>query len=191
VKPRVATADGGSGALPGALGSLPWIDERVVIALESDSRTVRNIIEHGTARLALGPTRDVVVIDAVLDRAVDLDDAPAAPAERYAAQADWDPRTARGRFVFVVLRPDRIQAWREVDELAGRTLMRAGSWLSDAQAADARTGRPWRPARPPMGEYRACGNHAERSLLPIRGKGVVEKTTSTGTSKYSAIRNAR
>jgi hypothetical protein len=77
----VATADGGSGALPGALGSLPWIDERVVIALESDSRTVRNIIEHGTARLALGPTRDVVVIDAVLDRAVDLDDAPAAPAE--------------------------------------------------------------------------------------------------------------
>src|SRR6266498_2713302 len=33
--------------------------------------------------------------------------------------------------------------------------------------------------------------YAERSVLPIRGKGVVEKTTSTGTSKYSAIRNAR
>ena len=109
--------------------SLAWIDERVVIALESDSRTARNIIEHGTARLALGPTRDVVIIDAVLDQAINLDDVPVALAERYADQADWDPRTARGRFVVVVLRPDRIQAWREVDELAHRTLMRAGSWV--------------------------------------------------------------
>lgn len=109
--------------------SLAWIDERVVIALESDSRTARNITEHGMTRLALGPTRDVVIIDAVLDRAIDLDDAPVALAERYADQADWDPRTARGRFVFLILRPDRIQAWREVNELAGRTLMRAGSWV--------------------------------------------------------------
>jgi hypothetical protein len=31
--------------------------------------------------------------------------------------------------VFVVLRPDRIQAWREEYELAGRTLMRGGAWL--------------------------------------------------------------
>ncbi len=109
--------------------SLAWIDERVVIAVESDSRTARNIIEHGIARLALGPTRDVVMIDAVLDRAFDLDEVPAATADRYAAQSDWDPRDGRGQFVFIVLRPERIQAWREVNELAGRTLMRAGSWV--------------------------------------------------------------
>ena len=108
--------------------SLAWIDDRVVVAVESDARTARNIIEHGTARLALGPTRDVVIIDAVLDRAVRLEDAPAALAERYAAQADWDPRTAGAGYVFLVLRPDRIQAWREANELAHRTLMRAGSW---------------------------------------------------------------
>jgi hypothetical protein len=29
----------------------------------------------------------------------------------------------------VVLRPDRIQAWRESNELAGRLLMRDGTWL--------------------------------------------------------------
>jgi len=81
----------------------------------------------GTARLALGPTRDVVIIDAVLDQAINLDEVPLA--ERYADQADRDPRTARGRFVVVVLRPERIHAWREVDELAHRTLMRAGSWV--------------------------------------------------------------
>jgi len=33
--------------------------------------------------------------------------------------------------------------------------------------------------------------YAERSVLPMRGKGVVEKITSTGTSKYSAILSAR
>jgi len=31
---------------------------------------------------------------------------------------------------FLVLRPLRIQAWREVNELPGRTLMRAGAWLT-------------------------------------------------------------
>ena len=108
--------------------SLAWIDERVVIALESDSRTARNIVEHGTARLGLGPTRDVVIIDAVLDRAVGLDDVPGL-AERYADQADWDPRSTAGRYVFLLLRPDRIQAWREANELPGRTLMRGGSWV--------------------------------------------------------------
>jgi hypothetical protein len=30
--------------------------------------------------------------------------------------------------VYVVLRPERIQAWRERNELSGRTLMRAGRW---------------------------------------------------------------
>jgi len=28
-----------------------------------------------------------------------------------------------------VLRPEQIQAWREENELAGRTLMRGGAWL--------------------------------------------------------------
>jgi hypothetical protein len=109
--------------------SLAWIDERVVIAVESDSRTARNIIEHGTARLALGPTRDVVIIDAQLDQTISVDDVPVTLAETYAEQANWDPRTAGGHYIFVLLRPDRIQAWREANELSGRTLMRAGTWL--------------------------------------------------------------
>ena len=35
----------------------------------------------------------------------------------------------RDPYVFVRLRPIRIQAWREADELAGRTIMRDGEWL--------------------------------------------------------------
>jgi hypothetical protein len=109
--------------------SLAWIGDRVVLALAANSRTARNIVESGAARLALGPTRDVVIIDAVLEQSVGLADASVVIAEGYASQADWDPRTAGEGYVFLVLRPERIQAWRESNELPGRTLMRAGSWI--------------------------------------------------------------
>lgn len=109
--------------------SLAWIDDRVVLALEATSRTGRNLLATGTARLALGETRDAVMIDADLERSVRVAEAPAEIAEGYAGQADWDPRPGGDHDVYLVLRPRRIQAWREVDELAGRVLMRDGEWL--------------------------------------------------------------
>jgi len=110
--------------------SLAWIDERVVLATEADSVTVRNIISQRRARLGLGPTRDVVMIDAELEQAYGPDEVPAGLARQYAMQADRDPRTSGGRMRFLVLRPLRIQAWREVNELPGRTLMRDGAWIA-------------------------------------------------------------
>lgn len=118
-----AAADGAPYLVP---LSLAWVQERAVIAVQPASRTARNLTASGTARLAVGPTRDVVMIDARLDRVVEVG-ADAALDEAYAAQADWDPRTSTG-YVFLVLRPVRVQAWREADELAGRTLMRDGTW---------------------------------------------------------------
>ncbi len=106
--------------------SLAWVDERVVVAVEAGSVTARNVTASGVARLAVGPTRDVVMIDAVLDRTVEVADDEIGAA--YAAQADWDPRDSTG-YVFLVLRPVRVQAWRESNEIAGRTLMRDGGWL--------------------------------------------------------------
>ena len=107
--------------------SLAWIDERAVIAVEGSSVTARNLAASGAARLAVGPTRDVVMIDATLENAVDVGaDGPLGAA--YVAQADWDPRLSSG-YVFLVLRPVRVQAWREANEIAGRTLMRDGAWL--------------------------------------------------------------
>lgn len=108
--------------------SLAWVDERVVVAVEGRSVTARNLTATGAARLGLGPTRDVVMIDATLEAV--LDAGTAGPlAEAYAAQADWDPRRSSG-YVYLVLRPVRVQAWREADEIAGRTLMRDGTWLT-------------------------------------------------------------
>jgi hypothetical protein len=88
---------------------------------------VGNLTASGAARLAVGPTRDVVMIDAVLEKAIDVgaDDALGAA---YVARADWDPRRSAG-YVFFVLRPVRVQAWREANEITGRTLMRDGNWL--------------------------------------------------------------
>jgi glucose/arabinose dehydrogenase len=107
--------------------SLAWVEERVVIAVEASSATARNLTASGTARLAVGPTRDVVMVDALLEATVDVaaDDALGAA---YVAQADWDPRRDTG-YLFLVLRPVRVQAWREANEIAGRTLMRDGTWL--------------------------------------------------------------
>ena len=113
--------------------SLAWIDERVVIALPTDSVTARNIAASGRARLAVGPTRDVVMIDAELDASHPVDDAPASIADGYAAQADWDPRGQPG-YRFLAFRPRRLQAWREANEIAGRTLMRDGTWVTSGEA---------------------------------------------------------
>ena len=67
------------------------------------------------------------MIDAVLEKSVDVA-ADEQLGMAYVEQADWDPRRSTG-YVFVVLRPVRIQAWREVNEMPGRTLMRDGRWL--------------------------------------------------------------
>jgi hypothetical protein len=122
----VATAS--AGAAPYLVPvSLAWVDDRVVIAVAATSVTARNLVASGEARLAVGATRDVVMIDAVLERAVDVA-ADAALGVAYVAQADWDPRSSAG-YQFLVLRPVRVQAWREANELPGRTLMRDGTWL--------------------------------------------------------------
>src|SRR5829696_3864650 len=52
--------------------SLAWVDERAVIAVEGRSVTARNLTSSGVARLAVGSTRDVVMIDATLEKAVDV-----------------------------------------------------------------------------------------------------------------------
>jgi hypothetical protein len=109
--------------------SLAWLDERIVLALEADSRTARNLPVGTLTRLALGPTRDVVTIDATVERSLPADSVPAEIGDAYAAQSDWDPRQEGAGYVYLVLRPVRIQAWREVNELRRRTLMRDGNWL--------------------------------------------------------------
>jgi hypothetical protein len=106
-----------------------WDGSQIVLATEPRSRTAANVTANPQVRLALGETRDVVMIDAVLVEAVPTSEAPAARAEGYAAQAGWDPLTDSGQYVYLVFEPVRIQVWREDEDLAGRTVMRNGAWV--------------------------------------------------------------
>jgi hypothetical protein len=108
--------------------TMAWVGERIALATEGAAPTVRNLQAHGRARMALGGTRDVVRIDAVLERTIPVAEA-AGIGEAFATQNDWDPREAGPPYVFAVLRPERIEAWREENELRGRLLMRGGVWL--------------------------------------------------------------
>ncbi|GAA3336736.1 hypothetical protein GCM10020358_10460 [Amorphoplanes nipponensis] len=123
----VATAAGGVPYLVPL--TLAWVRERILLATDGRSRTAANLAATGTARLALGGTRDVVMIDAVLEATHPVAAAPPWVGEGYAATADWDPRASGGTLVYLVLRPQRVQAWREENELKGRTMMRDGAWL--------------------------------------------------------------
>ncbi len=109
--------------------SLCWHDGTIVVAVEASSRTARNASASGQARLALGPTRDVVMIDARAS-VVARQDAGPAIARRYREQAGWEPGSDGGDWVYVLLKPARIQVWRDVDEIAGRTVMSNGTWLA-------------------------------------------------------------
>jgi hypothetical protein len=108
--------------------SIAWIDERIVVSVEATSVTARNLLASGVARLGLGVTRDVTMVDVGVEASHDVGDAPAAIADGYARQSDWDPREAGDGYLYVVLRPERIQAWTEVHELPQRTIMRDGRW---------------------------------------------------------------
>jgi|RhiMethySRZTD1v2_1073278.scaffolds.fasta_scaffold13400_5 hypothetical protein len=109
--------------------SMHWTGDRLVIAVEPPSVTARNILETRVARIGLGATRDVVMMDVELDAAYPVAELPDEIGEGYAAQSDWDPRAVGGDYVYLVLRPTRVQAWREVNELSARALMRDGAWL--------------------------------------------------------------
>ena len=110
--------------------SFSWDGVDIFLAMEPDAVTTRNVLLGGRARLGFGRTRDVVMVDATLREAVPVDEASDDIAAGFARQADWDPRAAGTPFVFVRLRPERIQVWREADEIADRTVMRGGAWLA-------------------------------------------------------------
>jgi len=108
--------------------SFAWNGTHVILAGEISARTTRNIVDAKVARLGFGGTRDVVMIDAVLAEAIPAVDVPPAVGDGYAGQCDWDPRSVEGDFAYLLLRPKRVQVWREANEIAGRTVMRDGAW---------------------------------------------------------------
>ncbi len=110
--------------------SFAWTGSQLIMAAPASSRTVRNLHRGGQTRVGIGPTRDVVMIDAT----VSIESpAPSDPRwDVHAEQAGFDARSSDPAYALIVLNPVRIQAWRNPAELAGRTVYQNGAWLEDA-----------------------------------------------------------
>lgn len=103
-----------------------WDGSTLLVATPATSPTGRNLLANGAVRVGIGPTRDVVLVHGTARPVGDLD---AEVGDRFAARTGFDPRELTGYEYFRV-HPERVQAWREVNELPGRDLMRDGRWLS-------------------------------------------------------------
>ena len=106
-----------------------WDGGTLLISTPAASPTGRNLQAGGTVRLAVGETRDVVLIDGTVPVVIPAADLSVAEGDAFAVKAGFDPRDLIGHLYFRI-QPRRVQAWREANELTGRDLMRDGRWLS-------------------------------------------------------------
>jgi hypothetical protein len=108
--------------------SFDWDGEALLVATPASSPTGRNLAGTRVARLGIGPTRDVTMVDGTV-AVLEMHDLPRERGDRFAERTGFDPRTLTTPYRWFRITPRRIQAWREVDELPGRDLMRDGRWL--------------------------------------------------------------
>lgn len=106
--------------------SFHWTGESLLMATARRNNTYQNLTRERQARLALGDYRDVVMIDGEVDLP---DRLPDEQADAIRAKSGLDPRTDPGAG-YIRVRPLRIDAWRTAPEVANRTIMRDGDWLS-------------------------------------------------------------
>ena len=120
-----ASADGTPYLVP---LSFDWDGEALLLATPADSPTGRNLAATRTVRLGLGETRDVVMVDGEVE-VLAIGALSREQGDRFAARTGFDPRALTTPYRWFRVVPRRIQAWREVDELSDRELMRGGDWL--------------------------------------------------------------
>jgi tRNA-Thr(GGU) m(6)t(6)A37 methyltransferase TsaA len=128
----VATADPHTAAPYLVPLSFLWDGATLLIATPEASPTGRNLHDTGKVRLGIGPTRDLVLIEGTAQAISAL---PAETGDAFAAKTGFDPRELPG-YRYFRIRPQRMQAWREANELAGRELMRDGHWVVPGPPAD-------------------------------------------------------
>jgi hypothetical protein len=109
--------------------SFDWDGEALLLATPAESPTGRNLAAGRTARVGLGETRDVTMIDGDVE-VLAIDALARERGDRFAARTGFDPRALTTRYHWFRITPRRVQAWREVDELPERELMRDGRWLA-------------------------------------------------------------
>jgi hypothetical protein len=105
-----------------------WDGKHLFVATARKNPTARNMVDTGHVRVALGCTRDVVLINAV-SRLLGKDELSKEYGDAYVAKCGWDPRASK-TYQFFRLEPRRVECWREWNEHADREVMRDGQWLA-------------------------------------------------------------
>ncbi len=124
-----ATADTESGTPYLVPLSFLWDGTAAVVATPATSPTGRNLRATGRVRLGVGHTRDVVLIEGMIDQILTTSAIAAEVGDSFAVKTGFDPRLLTSSYEYFHIVPQRIQAWRESNELEGRDLMRDGVWL--------------------------------------------------------------
>ena len=125
----VATADPATGTPYLVPLSFLWDGTTVLISTPAASPTSRNLRATGRVRLGIGPTRDLVLIEGTVQAETAASEIGPQPGDAFAAKTGFDPRELTG-YAYFRIQPQRLQAWREVNELAGRDLIRGGDWVT-------------------------------------------------------------
>jgi len=123
----VATADATGGTPYLVPLSFLWDGASLLIATPSASPTGRNLEATGRVRLGIGPTRDLVLIEGTVTTVLAAAEVPDELGDAFAAKTGFDPRQLSD-YRYFRIHPQRLQAWREANELAGRELMAGGQW---------------------------------------------------------------
>jgi hypothetical protein len=106
----VATADAASGTPYLVPLSFLWDGQTLLVATPSSSPTSRNLQATGRVRLGIGPTRDVVLIEATMQALAAAGEIPGEVGDAFAAKTGFDPRQLTGAYLYFRLRPQRLQA---------------------------------------------------------------------------------
>ena len=124
----VATADPESGTPYLIPLSFLWDGTTLLISTPASSPTSRNLQFTGKARLGIGPTRDLVLIEGTVQPLASAE-ISAEVGDAFATKTGFDPRQLTTSYLYFRIHPQRLQAWREANELEGRELMRDGYWI--------------------------------------------------------------
>jgi hypothetical protein len=109
--------------------SFVWEDGSLLMCTRLTNPTLRNLLPGGRpVQVTLGHTRDVVHITGTAT-VIPTTELPKSSGDAFAAKVIWDPRDSGPSYTYFRVVPQRIQAWREVNEIPDRDLMHEGAWL--------------------------------------------------------------
>ncbi len=123
-----ASADGVPHLVP---LSLAWDGRRLLLATPNDSPTVRNATATGAVKASLDSAEDVVLIAGTVE-VVDFASADPTLVSTFVQRVGWDPADEAGAWSLLIVSPQTVRAWNSVAEITGRTIMKQGTWIGDA-----------------------------------------------------------